>query len=64
LIGLRRALCGGAFVAGGRAIEVLLPAFEGAGTEADDFGTAAESGSVLSGFFHEGEEVFALFESA
>lgn len=41
-----------------------MPTFEGARTEADDLCTAAESGSVLGGFFDEGEEVFALFESA
>ena len=61
---LRWAFCVGAPVALGRAVEIVLPAFEGAGTEADDFGTAGDSGSVLGGVFHEGEEVFALFESA
>jgi hypothetical protein len=64
LIGLRGAFCGGTLVAAGRSVEDVLPTFEGAGTEADDLGAAAESSSVLGGFFHEGEEVFALFESA
>lgn len=63
LIGLRGAFCGGALVTLGRAVEIVLPAFECPGTELHDFGTATEPGSVLSGFFHEGEEVFALFES-